>query len=44
VHLGIDLQGIASKSSLADALAMALQQTGYRIMRDGVTERRALAS
>ncbi|MBK0392210.1 STAS domain-containing protein [Ramlibacter algicola] len=44
VHLGIDLQGIASKSSLADALAMALAQTGYRITRDGVTERRALAS
>jgi rsbT co-antagonist protein RsbR len=33
VHLGIDLQGIASKSSLADALALALQQTGYRIAR-----------
>ncbi|TFZ03302.1 STAS domain-containing protein [Ramlibacter rhizophilus] len=33
VHLGIDLQGIASKSSLADALAMALQQTGFRITR-----------
>ena len=33
VHLGIDLQGIASKSNLADALAMALQQTGFRIER-----------
>ncbi|RYY95188.1 MAG: STAS domain-containing protein, partial [Comamonadaceae bacterium] len=33
VHLGIDLQGIASKSSLADALAMALQQRGYVITR-----------
>jgi rsbT co-antagonist protein RsbR len=33
VHLGIDLQGIASKSSLADALALALQQTGFRITR-----------
>jgi len=33
VHLGIDLQGIATKSSLADALALALQQTGYRISR-----------
>ena len=43
VHLGIDLQGIASKSSLADALAMALQQTGYRITRDGVSERTAFA-
>ena len=34
VHLGIDLQGIASKSSLADALAMALAQQGYRITRE----------
>ena len=33
VHLGIDLQGIASKASLADALAMALQQRGYTITR-----------
>jgi rsbT co-antagonist protein RsbR len=34
VHLGIDLQGIASKSTLADALSMALQQQGYRVTRD----------
>jgi rsbT co-antagonist protein RsbR len=33
VHLGIDLQGIATKANLADALALALQQTGYRISR-----------
>jgi rsbT co-antagonist protein RsbR len=33
VHLGIDLQGIASKSSLADALVMALEQQGYAITR-----------
>jgi rsbT co-antagonist protein RsbR len=33
VHLGIDLQGIASKSSLADALALALKQRGYVITR-----------
>ena len=33
VHLGIDLQGIASKSSLADALAMALKQRGYVITK-----------
>jgi rsbT co-antagonist protein RsbR len=31
VHLGIDLQGISSKSSLADALALALAQRGYVI-------------
>jgi rsbT co-antagonist protein RsbR len=33
VHLGIDLQGIASKSSLADALALAMQQRGYTVTR-----------
>ncbi|UUX94748.1 STAS domain-containing protein [Aquabacterium sp. J223] len=36
VHLGIDLQGITTKASLADALALALQRTGYRITRDTV--------
>jgi rsbT co-antagonist protein RsbR len=33
VHLGIDLQGISTKASLADALALALQRTGWRITR-----------
>lgn len=33
VHLGIDLQGIASKASLADALSLALQQRGYKVTR-----------
>jgi anti-anti-sigma regulatory factor len=33
VHLGIDLQGIASKSSLADALALAMEQQGFVITR-----------
>jgi len=33
VHLGIDLQGIASKSSLADALALAMEQQGYVVTR-----------
>lgn len=33
VHLGIDLQGIASKSSLADALTMAMEQQGFVITR-----------
>jgi rsbT co-antagonist protein RsbR len=33
VHLGIDLEGIASKASLADALAMALRQRGYVITK-----------
>jgi rsbT co-antagonist protein RsbR len=33
VHLGIDLQGIASKANLADALAMAMEQQGFVISR-----------
>ncbi|MDP3619197.1 MAG: STAS domain-containing protein [Ramlibacter sp.] len=36
VHLGIDLQGIASKATLADALSLALAQGGWRITRDAV--------
>jgi rsbT co-antagonist protein RsbR len=32
VHLGIDLQGIMTKATLADALALALERTGYRIV------------
>jgi rsbT co-antagonist protein RsbR len=35
VHLGIDLQGIASKASLADALALAMDQRGYVVTRRG---------
>jgi rsbT co-antagonist protein RsbR len=34
VHLGIDLQGVSTKATLADALALALQKTGWRITRD----------
>ncbi|HET8746056.1 MAG TPA: STAS domain-containing protein [Ramlibacter sp.] len=33
VHLGIDLQGIATKSSLADALQLAMEQQGFVITR-----------
>ena len=33
VHLGIDLQGISTKASLADALSMALEQQGFTITR-----------
>jgi rsbT co-antagonist protein RsbR len=33
VHLGIDLQGIATKSSLADALTLAMEQQGFVISR-----------
>lgn len=33
VHLGIDLQGVQTKATLADALSLALKQTGWRIER-----------
>jgi len=33
VHLGIDLQGITTKSSLADALALAMKHVGYTVSR-----------
>ena len=33
VHLGIDLEGISTKATLADALSLALQRTGYRIVQ-----------
>ncbi|RYZ12780.1 MAG: STAS domain-containing protein [Comamonadaceae bacterium] len=35
VHLGIDLQGVSTKATLADALALALRQTGWRMTREG---------
>lgn len=33
VHLGIDLQGIVTKASLADALSLALKKVGYTVGR-----------
>ena len=33
VHLGIDLQGITTKGTLADALSIALKRTGYVVSR-----------
>jgi rsbT co-antagonist protein RsbR len=33
VHLGIDLGGIMTKATLADALAVALKRTGYTVTR-----------
>jgi len=33
VHLGIDLQGIVTKASLADALSLALRRVGYTVSR-----------
>jgi rsbT co-antagonist protein RsbR len=34
VHLGIELQGIASKATLADALQLAMEQQGYAVTRN----------
>ena len=34
VHLGIDLQGITTKASLADALTLAMKRSGYVISRN----------
>jgi rsbT co-antagonist protein RsbR len=33
VHLGIDLQGITTKATLADALAVALKRAGFSVTR-----------
>ncbi len=35
VHLGVDLQGITTKASLADALALALKRTGQAVVKVG---------
>jgi rsbT co-antagonist protein RsbR len=35
VHLGIDLQGVTTKATLADALALALKRTGYVVTKPG---------
>jgi rsbT co-antagonist protein RsbR len=33
VHLGVDLAGVTTKASLADALALALKRSGYAVVR-----------
>jgi rsbT co-antagonist protein RsbR len=33
VHLGVDLQGVTTKASLADALLLALKRIGYTVAR-----------
>jgi rsbT co-antagonist protein RsbR len=34
VHLGVELQNVATKATLADALALALQKIGMKVIRD----------
>jgi rsbT co-antagonist protein RsbR len=33
VHLGVDLQGVSTKATLADALTLALKRTGFQVTR-----------
>ena len=33
VHLGVDLQGVTTKASLADALSLALKRSGYTVSK-----------
>jgi rsbT co-antagonist protein RsbR len=40
VHLGVDLAGVISKATLADAFAIALQRTGQKIVRAAPLEDR----
>jgi len=37
VHLGIDLQGVTTKATLADALAVALKQVGLTVAKAKAT-------
>jgi rsbT co-antagonist protein RsbR len=38
VHLGVDLAGVTTKASLADALALALKRSGYAVVRPRAPE------
>lgn len=42
VHLGVDLQGVTTKASLADALSLALKRSGYVFSKIGQTAKTAL--
>src|SRR4051812_37277310 len=35
VHLGIDLQGVTTKATLADALQLAMKRVGYVVLKPG---------
>jgi rsbT co-antagonist protein RsbR len=37
VHLGVDLQGVTTKATLADALTLALKRTGYVVSKTKVS-------
>jgi rsbT co-antagonist protein RsbR len=42
VHLGVDLQGVTTKASLADALSLALKRSGYVFSKPGQMAKTAL--
>jgi rsbT co-antagonist protein RsbR len=42
VHLGVDLQGVTTKASLADALSLALKRSGYVFSKTGQSPKSAL--
>jgi len=36
VHLGVDLQGVTTKATLADALTLALKRSGFSVTKNKV--------
>jgi len=39
IHLGVDLAGVTTKATLADAFALALRRSGNRVVREDKTKR-----
>src|ERR1700760_3508834 len=44
VHLGVDLAGVTTKASLADAFSLAMQRRGLRVVRNAATAQAPAAS
>ena len=38
IHLGVDLAGVVTKATLADAFAIALRRIGYSVVREQKTK------
>ena len=43
IHLGVDLAGVTTKATLADAFAVALRRSGHAIVKDNKEEKRSAA-
>lgn len=43
IHLGVDLTGVTTKATLADAFAVALRRSGHAIVKDNKDEKRTAA-